>query len=78
MKNKDELVWIDDGLGPILAASISGTSTNGQFSKQVWIREPKQVKRKDVGVGDTILTPVVLRLYQEAIARAKNKASKKK
>lgn len=65
---QDDMVWVDDGQGPILAAWAKNRD-----SRMIWIREPKQVKASEVRPGMDILDEKTLKIYREAIDKVKKR-----
>lgn len=68
----DDMVWVDDGMGPVVAAW-----SKDQWSKTQWIREPKQMPRSKFDpVFMKILSEKELAHYRKCIENAgKNKSS---
>lgn len=67
----DDMVWVDDGTGPIKAIC-------GEPGKQIkFIREPVQKKKSDVIIGDIVLDAKMLAYYRDAIRHVEERRKKK-
>ena len=70
----DDMVWVDDGLGQVVAAY-----SNRPYDRTHWIREPKQIKKSEVTVTMKVLSEKELEHYRKCIKQAeKHKKSLKK
>ena len=70
----NDMVWVDDGMGPVKAAWSSGP-----YDKTHWIREPRQIKQSEVTVTMKVLSEKELAHYRKCIEQAeKHKKSLKK
>jgi hypothetical protein len=67
----DDLVWIDDGIGEIIAAF--GTEN----SSTTWIRKPRQVKRSELDVSMKILDSFKLNMYNTCIKDVEERKQRK-
>lgn len=68
--NDNELVWVDDGRGDIVAI------TGSEHGRCQFLRQPRQVKKSEVDLGMKVLDSKTLREYNEAIAIVMKKRSK--
>lgn len=73
VENPEDMVWVDDGEGPVLA--VTGDEYD---SRPTWIHKPKQIKRKDVQPGMTILSVTRKKLYDNCIMEVEARRRQKK
>ena len=71
----DDMVWVDDGMGPIVAAWAGGP-----YDRTHWIREPKQIPKSKLDMSYMkVLDEKELAHYRKCIEMAgKNKKSRDK
>jgi len=65
---QDDMVWVDDGQGPIVACWAKGPN-----SPLMFMREPKQIKASEVGPGINVLDEKMLKIYRDNIERVKKR-----
>jgi len=70
-KDPDELVWVDDGIGEIVA--VFGTEN----SQPIWMRKPRQVKKSEVTISMKVLSSSMLHQYNTCIAEVEERKKKK-
>lgn len=69
-KDPDELVWVDDGVGDVVAAY--GT----EYGQTVWMRKPTQVKKSAVTISMRVLDGTMLSLYNKCITEVEERKKK--